>query len=502
MARIAGSDITASPSQLVARTMTRDIDDGLKATDSSVAALLCHHKACSKRQCLYWHWPVAISFGLRAETHSLTLRQAVELALKQNPDIVLARLDEEKVRQGSAWRNDPFSPRVTVGSGLAYSDGFPMSIEGSAPSMIQAQANMAIFNRQKSLEVAQAKEDVRGAAFVTANKRDEAAYRAAMLYLDAERAARLSEVGAQGYRQPSARAATPCRRRCRKGARCRWRRNRPSLAIAQARQAALELDDRARYRRNVAGHRARVSRRRPRPTPVSRGTRRAAIAADARGRHCKRLSAPTTSCVNCNRRWPRKQLEIRSDKAARLPRVDLVAQYALLAKFNNYAQFYNTFQRNNGQIGASFQVPIFSGSGIGGQVAQAEIDVTHLRTEMVNVRNRIAADLQQSYREVAKAQSATEVARLDLDVAREQISVDLAQMQEGRLAMRQLEEARVAENAKWIALYDTQYAAGKSALERAAAHRPTGVRRYDTISVAATGMLKIAAPLKALLESI
>ncbi len=68
----------------------------------------------------------AVSPGLRAETHSLTLRQAVELALKQNPDIVLARLDEEKARQGIRVARDPFSPRVTVGSGLAYSDGFPM----------------------------------------------------------------------------------------------------------------------------------------------------------------------------------------------------------------------------------------------------------------------------------------------------------------------------------------------------------------------------------------
>ncbi len=95
-------------------------------------------------------------------------------------------------------------------------------------------------------------------------------------------------------------------------------------------------------------------------------------------------------------------------------------------------------------------------------MAQSEIDVTHLRTEMGNVRNRIAADLQQSYRDVVKAQSAAEVARLDLDVAREQISVDLAQMQEGRLAMSILEEARVAENAKWIALYDAQYALEKA----------------------------------------
>ena len=157
-----------------------------------------------------------------------------------------------------------------------------------------------------------------------------------------------------------------------------------------------------------------------------------------------------------------KELEIRADKAARLPRVDLVAQYALLAKFNNYAQYYNSFQRNNGQIGASFQVPIFSGTGIGGQVAQSEIDVAHLRAEMGNVRNRISADLQQAYRDLAKAQSAAEVARLDLDVAREQISVDLAQMQEGRLAVNVLDGARVAENAKWIALYDVQYALEKA----------------------------------------
>jgi hypothetical protein len=34
---MAGSDITASPSQLVARTTTRDIADGLKSTGSSVA---------------------------------------------------------------------------------------------------------------------------------------------------------------------------------------------------------------------------------------------------------------------------------------------------------------------------------------------------------------------------------------------------------------------------------------------------------------------------------
>ena len=38
MARMAGSDITASPSQLVARTNPRDMEDGLKATGLRIAA--------------------------------------------------------------------------------------------------------------------------------------------------------------------------------------------------------------------------------------------------------------------------------------------------------------------------------------------------------------------------------------------------------------------------------------------------------------------------------
>ena len=81
----------------------------------------------------------------------MTLRQAVDLALRQNPDIALARLDEDKARQGIRIAHGPFIPRITVGSGLAYSDGFPMSIEGSAPSIVQAQAAQFLFNRQQSL---------------------------------------------------------------------------------------------------------------------------------------------------------------------------------------------------------------------------------------------------------------------------------------------------------------------------------------------------------------
>jgi outer membrane protein len=402
---------------------------------------------------------LALAPFLRAETHSLTLRQAVELALKQNPDIALARLDEEKMRQGVRLAHGPFTPRVTAGSGLAYSDGMPVSIAGSAPSVAQAVTTLDIFNRQQSLLVAQAKEDARGSAFASANKRDEAAYRVAALFLDAERAARLRELAGKDIENRQ-RVLAAIQAQVQEGRALPLAQKQAELAIALSRQATLNFED----QRDAAETSLAVALGFPaedrvhpaqeeRAAPMLPASMEEAIeTALESNKELRQLQSQSAS----------KQLEIRSDKAARWPRVDLLAQYTMLAKFNNYAEFFNKFQRNNGQVGMSFQVPIFAGSGIGAEVAQAEIDVNHIKLEMANARNRITADLQQSFRDVTRSQSAAEVARLDLDVAREQVSVDLAQMQEGRLPMREMEEARVAENSKWIALYDAQYALEKA----------------------------------------
>src|SRR5712692_4827826 len=102
------------------------------------------------------------SVALRAEVHVMPLRQAVDRALEQNPDIALARLDEQKAAQAVRLAKAPFSPTIGAGSGLAYSSGFPMSIDGAAPSIVQARATQFIFNRQQSYLVAEARENVRG----------------------------------------------------------------------------------------------------------------------------------------------------------------------------------------------------------------------------------------------------------------------------------------------------------------------------------------------------
>ena len=397
--------------------------------------------------------------AVRAEVLSMTLRQAVETALKQNPDLALARLDEEKARQAIRVARDPFTPKLVLGSGLAYSDGFPMSIEGSAPSILQANATQFLFNRPQNYLVAQARENARSAQFGTAAKQEEVAYRTASLYLDAERAARIGALARKDA--DSLRAVLEAiQAQVREGRALPLNEKQANLNVARARQVADDLDaDQETAETTLAvalglGSQDRVrAQSDERPAPVLPASEEEVIQRALRAsKELRRLESQVVA----------KGLEIRGERAARLPRVDLVAQYSLLGKYNNYAQFFQKFQRNNIQLGASFQIPIMAGPGVSAQMAQTQIDIAHLRTELNATRNRIATDIQQSFRDVKKADSAAEVARLDLEVAREQLSVTLAQMQEGRAPLRQVEEARVVENGKWMAFYDAQYTAERA----------------------------------------
>jgi outer membrane protein len=402
---------------------------------------------------------VSASLLARAEIHPLTLRQAVERALQQNPDITLARLEEENARYAVRIAHDPFSPKLSVGSGLAYGNGFPMSIDGSAPSIVQARATQFIFNRQQSFTVAQARETARGAAFEVGSKRDEVAYRTAGLYLDAERAARVLALARKDAESLQTVLET-IQAQVKEGHALPLAEKQAALQVARERQLAADLEFEQTTAETslaiVAGYsaddRVRPVTQERTPPPIPTSEEQAVQAALEGNKELHKLQSQISA----------KGLEIRGERSARLPRADLVAQYGLFAKFNNYTQYFNTFKRNNAQIGVSFQVPVFMGSGAHAQIAQTQTEVSHLRVELSSARNRISADLQQSFRDVKKAELGADVARLDLEVAREQLSVNLAQMQEGRLSLRLVEEAHVAENAKWIAFYDAQYVVEKA----------------------------------------
>jgi len=135
-----------------------------------------------------------------------------------------------------------------------------------------------------------------------------------------------------------------------------------------------------------------------------------------------------------------------------------VAQYALLSRFNNYDKFFPRFQRNNAELGMSFEIPILTGRSSAAYVVQAQADIDKIRTQIGQTRSRITADLQHAYRDIQRRETAQKYARADLDLARDQLSLDLTRYDEGQVTMAQVEASRAAEQEKWIVYYDAQHA--------------------------------------------
>jgi outer membrane protein len=400
-----------------------------------------------------------LAAGLHAEVHYMALRQAVELALKQSPDVILARLDEQKAVEGVRAAKDPFTPRITVGSGLAYTSGFPLSIEGSAPSVVQAYAKQFIFNRQQSYAVAQAKEEARGAGIATAEKGEEVAYRTASLFLDAERAARMSAM-ARKQADSLDKVEQSVQAQVAESRVLPIEAKKAALAVARARQIIESLEGDQEFAEmslaTVLGFsaqdRVRPSEENRKPPEMPPSEEAAVESAIKFSKELRRLESNIVA----------KGLQIRGDRAARLPRVDLVAQYGLFAMFNHYEDYFRSFQRNNGELGVSFQLPVLPGPGIAALTEQRNAEVAQLRLQMNNTRNNIIMTARQTYRDIAKTEAAREVARLDLEVAREQVGIDLALLQEARASMSAVEAARAVEDSKWIAFYDAEYGLEKA----------------------------------------
>jgi outer membrane protein len=387
-----------------------------------------------------------------AEVHSLTLAQALEIAARQNPEVALARLDAQRAEQSVKIATDPFRPKVYAGSGLAYTYGYPNSIEGNAPSLVQVKTDMALYNRPKSYEVAAARETARGSQFAAQAKADDVAYQAADLFLAAIQAQHQDETisgqlpGLQKVLDSMSAAVS-------EGSELplELKRAHVNMAISETRLSSLRLD-RDYYQMMLAVALGYPATDRVKPVdsdlsliPAPPSEDEAADMALRNNRELRQMQSNVLA----------KELDVRSFKSARLPQVDLVAQYALFAKYN-YVNYFQKFQRNNFQIGASIAIPLLIGSASNGLALQSYTDMQKIRIQMDQVHNRILADTRRSYEQWKKAEKMRDLSRMQLDLAREEVNVLLAQNGEGRIPMRRVEQARLEEGDRWIDFYDTE----------------------------------------------
>lgn len=387
-----------------------------------------------------------------AEVHTLTLSQALDLAARQNPDVLLARFDTRRAEQGIQIARDPFVPKVAAGSGLAYTYGYPNTIDGNAPSLFEVRTTMALYNRPDDYLLAQARENARGAQVDAQAKSEEVAYRVSTEYLDVMELSKQVDVLSQ--QEPSlVHVVDAIDARVVEGSELPVESKRAKVNLASMRQrldaARSDLSYAQRLLAIAIGFpevdRVETVEAPPQSTVSVQSEEQAVELAVKNDRTIQRLQSAALS----------KELELRAQKAQRMPQVNLVAQYALFAKYT-YSQYFSKFQANNLQVGVSVTVPILIGSAARGLSDQATTDIAKLRLQMNDTRNRTATNARRAYQEWKKAEASRDLARMQLDLARDDLSVLIAQLAEGRTPMSRVEQARVNENDRWLLLYNAE----------------------------------------------
>lgn len=395
------------------------------------------------------------AFLSQAEVYKFTLSQALEIASRQNPDVALARLDEQRSRENVRVVHDKFVPKVLAGFGGAYTYGYPNTINGNAPSIVTVQTQMAIYNKPQSYLVASARENARGTQIDAQERADEVAFQIAGLFLDIQDAMKQRQT-LESQLPILQQASDAIRSRVSEGSELPVENTRAKVNLSQA-EHELNVnkanEDYSEMLLAVAlGYSAndRVVPAEPGPSfqlpPVTSEDDSVGMAV-RRSKELKRLESAVFA----------KQLEINSYRAARLPQVDLVAQYSLFAKYA-YDQYFpgSRFQYNNAQIGASVTLPLLVGSASGGQYGHAETEIAKLRIQINQTRNRITEDTRKSYQDMQSAQESRDLAREQLDLAHQDLSVLLSQYAEGQARLTEVEQARTRETERWLALYQTE----------------------------------------------
>src|ERR1041385_8320449 len=148
--------------------------------------------SCTSRL-LFAQAPQTMNSEASTATRKLTLRDATDLALRNNRNIQLAQAGIDRATAEHAEARSVFWPQVLLGSGLAYTKGFPLSIEGSAPSLFQVNTSQAFYDRNLRGAEKQAGAMQQAAGKSLEETRDQVVADTALTYIDLDRSRRSLE---------------------------------------------------------------------------------------------------------------------------------------------------------------------------------------------------------------------------------------------------------------------------------------------------------------------
>lgn len=403
----------------------------------------------SRKYCLLFVLMVTASIVGRAsgaedqasgsEVLFLSIQEAVQMSLGHAPAMHIAKAQEERAGEAVREGRSLIRPQVVAGTGIAYNNGFPLSIDGAAPSIFQVGLSQSIFSKKNRNLIREAEEEGKASRFSKESTGNELAAKTALAYfrlVQSRKMITLAEERVQSAEEYFAIAqalsdAGRMRPADLGSARASISSARQQLLVAREAAEMAEMELKA-----YTGVEDAISVQVEEPVledPLLRAD------PDSVYRQTVDNSPEIKSAEAALRA---REFHVEAEKGERLPQVNLVGQYAVLSKANNYEDYFNRFERNNYLLGFSIQVPIFDGFRASSRIAQSRHEVSEARYRLESAKSELKLAIRRSLSSLRIAVGAEENARDEAAASRESVRLDRELLESGKISRMEFEEMR------------------------------------------------------------
>lgn len=381
----------------------------------------------------------------------ISFSSAVDLALKNNPKVLSAQADVNKAQAALSESKDVYVPSVAGGSGLGYSYGFPVG----QPSIFNFTTHSLVFNFSQANYVRASRFALKAAKLALKDAQQAVIEDVAITYVsldrDSQRQAALAQQAAY-----AARLIEIIQERLDAGQDTPIDLTGAQLSAAQIKLARLRTDDQAEEDRE---HLARLI-----------GLPAAGLSVI--GDSVPQLIAPTgdlaaavpqtSPAVASAYATAKSKLQVAFGDSRYLwrPQITFDAQYNRFAKFNNYDLYYSHFQHNNFGVGVQITLPVFD-MGQRAKARESAADASKAEHDADMARDQFLEGRQKVLHSVAELAARAEVARLDQQLAQQQLAVMQVQLNAGtgnsagpQMTPKDEQTSRIAEREKFLTVLD------------------------------------------------
>ncbi len=383
---------------------------------------------------------------------ALTLKRAIELALQNSKEIQIAKIQASVADHAAQITKAQFMPNLYAGSGAGYTNGIPETPGGRAPSVFNVTYTEQVLNEPLRGQAKEQQEQAKAQKIALEDAKNNVITRTAMAYLELGKVRHSLEL-LRTEQDSAEKILQVTQERESQGFELPVEVTKAQLIKARVAQRILLLEEREdelevflRYQLGMPETQAIEV------TPED-------LPGEAEQAGDNLIAAALTS--NTDLRLAEsdvraKEFRLKGERRGYFPTMELVSIYSVLAKFNNYSEFFSHFQRNNYNAGIDVHVPIFSAQ-VRANVGLAQVNLDAAKATLTNKRTELTADVRQKTRRVREMDATKEVARLELQLAQQNVAVLQAQFGEGKLNLRDMEKARLDENDKWMAYLDANF---------------------------------------------